>query len=123
MPVDRRQQLARTQNSSFCRSTAVETARFPSAFCAQVKKHGGLYFRQLHHEGVNEAIIVEDISESTTTATTNPDPIVFESSVATGTFKDASMKLYLIGNAAFAAPEIAEPRTRHGSLTIYWSGC
>ena len=96
--------------------------RFPSAFCTRVKKHGGLYFRQLHHEGVNEAIIVEDISDSTTTATSNPDPIVFESSVATGTFRDASMKLYMIGNAAFAAPEIADPRLDTGRLRFLGQG-
>jgi hypothetical protein len=95
---------------------------FPPAFCAQVEKHGGLYFRQLHHEGVNEAIIVKDISGSTTTATTNPDPIVFESGVATGTFKDASMKLYLIGNAAFAAPEIANPGQDAGRLRFIQGG-
>lgn len=88
----------------------------------QVEKHGGLYFRQLHHEGVNEAIIVKDISGSTTTATTNPDPIVFESGVATGTFRDASMKLYLIGNAAFAAPEIADPRLDTGRLRFIGAG-
>lgn len=95
---------------------------FPPAFCVQVEKHGGLYFRQTHHEGVNEAIIVKDISGSTTTATTNPDPIVFESGVATGTFKDASMKLYLIGNAAFAAPEIANPGQDTGRLRFIQGG-
>lgn len=72
----------------------------PPAFCVSAKKHSGLYFRQLHHEGVNRAIVVEDISPST-----NPDPIVFESSIASGLFKDESMKLYLISNALGAAPE------------------
>lgn len=96
--------------------------RFPSAFCVQVHKHGGLYFRQLHHEGVNEAIIVKDISNSNTTATTNPDPIVFESSVGTGSFEDASMKLYMIGNAMFAAPETADPRLDTGRMRFSGGG-
>lgn len=80
-------------------------ARTP-AFCVKVAKHGGLYFKQLHHEGVNNAILVDDISGGVNPpAKTNPDPIIFESSVATGEFRDPSMKLYLIGNAVFAAPE------------------
>ena len=76
----------------------------PPAFCVQVEKHGGLYFRQLHHEGADKAIKVKDISPST-----NAEPIVFESAVATGEFKDASMKLYLIGNSIIAAPEVFQP--------------
>lgn len=77
----------------------------PKPFCVKVQKHGGLYFRQLHQEGIDKAIIVEDIS-SRSGPNTNPDPIVFESSGASGEFNDASMKLYLIGNGITSAPEI-----------------
>ena len=38
----------------------------------------------------------------------NPDPIVFEDSVASGEFNDASMQLYLIGNGVTAAPETTQ---------------
>ncbi|HEV7684908.1 MAG TPA: hypothetical protein VGO68_22555 [Pyrinomonadaceae bacterium] len=76
----------------------------PRPFCVKVQKHGGLYFRQLHHEGVDRALVVEDISARGT----NPDPIVFESGIASGEFNDASMKLYLIGNGITAAPEIVQ---------------
>ena len=90
----------------------------PPAFCVQVEKHGGLYFRQLHHEGVDQAIIVKDISSRGT----NPDPIVFESGVGTGKFFDASMKLYLIGNALFAAPEIPQAGLDSGRLRFFSAG-
>lgn len=95
---------------------------YPAAFCVQVEKHGGLYFRQLHHEGVNEAIVVKDISGSAITATTNPDPIVFEGGTGTGTFKDASMKLFLIGTNVFAAPEVANPGQDTGRLRFIQGG-
>lgn len=88
----------------------------PPAFCVQVAKHSGLYFRQLHHEGTNQAIIVQNIPD------TNPDPIVFESSVATGEFYDDSMKLYLIGNTVFAAPEVAQPLLDNGRLRFFGEG-
>lgn len=63
-------------------------------FCVSVKKHGGLYFKQLHHEAAKQAIIVENIAPRT-----NDDPIIFEGGASSGQFHDASMKLYLIGNA------------------------
>jgi hypothetical protein len=91
----------------------------PPAFCVRVEKHGGLYFRQLHHEGTNQALIVEDISGR---PATNPDPIVFESSTGTGTFNDASMKLYLIGTNIFAAPEIAQAGLDTGRLRFIGAG-
>lgn len=74
----------------------------PPAFCVQVQKHGGLYFRQLHHEGVPTALTVQDISGLHDN--TNPDPIILEASVASGDFHDASMQLYLIGNS-ISTPE------------------
>lgn len=88
----------------------------PPAFCVQVTKHSGLYFRQLHHEGTPQAIIVQNNPD------TNPDPIVFESSVATGEFYDDSMKLYLIGNTVFAAPEVAQPLLDNGRLRFFGEG-
>lgn len=97
------------------------TRSAPPAFCVQVEKHGGLYFRQLHHEGTNQAIIVKDISGRPSN-NTNPDPIVFESGAGTGTFNDASMKLYLIGNALFAAPEIAQAGLDDGRLRFVGAG-
>ena len=78
----------------------------PRPFCVKVQKHGGLYFRQLHHEGVDKALIIEDISARGT----NPDPIVFEGGVASGEFNDASMNLYLIGNGVTAAPKYHKRR-------------
>lgn len=72
-----------------------------AAFCVEVSKHAGLYFRQLHHEGVNQAIITTDLAERGEDET-NPEPIVMESSIATGKFYDASMNLYLIGNTIYA---------------------
>ena len=92
------------------------------AFCVRVEKHGGLYFRQLHHEGVDNALIVHDISGRTGGPNTNDDPIIFEHGVATGEFRDASMKLYLIGNAVFAAPEIAQPELDTGRLRFIGNG-
>jgi hypothetical protein len=89
----------------------------PPSFCVQVEKHGGLYFRQLHHEGADKAIKVKDISPST-----NAEPIVFESAVATGEFKDASMKLYLIGNSIIAAPEVFQPGLDDARLRFIDSG-
>ena len=88
-------------------------------FCVQVEKHGGLYFRQLHHEGVDFAIIVEDISG---VQRTNPDPIVMEGGVATGQFYDPSMKLYLIGNAIAAAPETPQTGLDAGRLRFINGG-
>lgn len=90
----------------------------PRPFCVKVQKHGGLYFRQLHHEGVDRALTVEDISSRGT----NPDPIVFESGVASGEFNDASMKLYLIGNGISAAPEIAQTGLDDARLRFKGSG-
>ena len=78
----------------------------PPAFCVEVQKHGGLYFRQLHHEGVEQAIVVKDLTAREPDET-NPDPIIFESSVASGKFYDASMKLYLIGNTVVGPEEVA----------------
>jgi hypothetical protein len=89
----------------------------PPAFCVQVQKHSGLYFNQLHYEGVDDAIHVEDISVSPF-ETTNTDPIVMESSAASGVFKDASMDLYLIGNAIPAAPEEGDPSTDQGRMNF-----
>ena len=83
----------------------------PRPFCVKVQKHGGLYFRQLHHEGVDRAIVVEDISPRGWPNNTNSDPIIFESSVASGEFNDASMTLYLIGNGITAAPEMPQVAT------------
>lgn len=88
----------------------------PKPFCVSVEKHGGLYFRQLHHEGPDQAIIVEEIAED------NDEPIVLESSVGTGIFKDDSMKLYLIGNGVFAAPEVADTRLDEGRLRFEGEG-
>lgn len=90
-------------------------------FCVKVEKHGGLYFRQLHHEGVDSAIKVMDIS-SGSNPRSNPDPIVLESSVATGEFRDPSMKLYLIGSGITAAPEIASPGLDEGRLRFFDAG-
>lgn len=87
------------------------------AFCVQVGKHGGLYFRQLHHEGVHQAIIVNNISTAT-----NPDPIIMEGSVTTGIFNDPSMSLYLIGNGIFAAPETASAGQDNGRLRFLGAG-
>ncbi len=67
------------------------------AHCVRVEKHGGLYFKQLHQEGVKYAINVENIAPRT-----NSDPIIFDGSGVTGQFNDASMKLYLIGNTMSA---------------------
>jgi hypothetical protein len=78
----------------------------PPAFCVKVEKHGGLYFRQLHHEGVPKALDVEDIS-ARSAPNTNSDPIVLEASVASGNFKDASMKLYLVGNGILTPDAVA----------------
>ncbi|MCD9188912.1 MAG: hypothetical protein LUM44_21020 [Pyrinomonadaceae bacterium] len=89
----------------------------PPAFCVQVTRHGGLYFKQLHHEGVPNAIIVENIAPDT-----NSEPIIFENSVATGEFKDPSMKLYLLGNGVFAAPKIAPPGLDNGRLRFNEAG-
>jgi hypothetical protein len=75
-------------------------------FCVQIEKHGGLYFRQLHQEGVHIGFIVKDLTERDPDET-NTEPIVVESSIATGEFYDAGMKLYLISNAVVAAPEAA----------------
>lgn len=72
-------------------------------FCVKIEKHGGLYFKQLHYEGTKTGLIVENIGAATPPKT-NFDPIVLENSVATGEFRDASMKLYLIGNGIIAAP-------------------
>jgi hypothetical protein len=92
-------------------------------FCVQVEKHGGLYFRQLHHEGVNEAIVVKNISQRTNPGErTNPDPIVFDGSVATGNFYDASMKLYIMGGGVAAAPEIASAGLDEGRLRFHDGG-
>jgi len=91
------------------------------AFCGRVKKHGGLYFRQLHHEGTNSALLVEDIS-SGDNPQTNPDPIVFEHGVATGEFKDPSMKLYLIGNSITAAPQVAPAFSDNGRMRFIENG-
>ncbi len=93
----------------------------PKPYCVKVQKHGGLYFRQLHHEGIDKAIIVEDIS-SRSGPNTNPDPIVFESSVASGEFNDASMKLYLVGNSLTAAPETVQTGLDDTRLTFKGSG-
>lgn len=86
-------------------------------FCLRVVKHGGLYIKQLHHEGTNKSIIVENIAPQT-----NEAPIIFEHSVATGEFYDASMKLYLIGNGAVAAPEIAQVGLDEGRLRFKAAG-
>lgn len=91
------------------------------AFCGRVKKHGGLYFKQLHHEGTNKSLIVEDISIGSNPQT-NPDKIIFEQSVATGEFKDASMQLYLIGNSVFAAPVVPQPGLDEGRLNFIGGG-
>jgi hypothetical protein len=94
----------------------------PGPFCVKVQKHGGLYFRQLHHEGVDKAIIVEDISGRIDGPNTNSDPIVFEDSVASGEFHDASMKLYLIGNGITAAPEIFQAGLDNNRLEFKGTG-
>jgi hypothetical protein len=87
-------------------------------FCMRVEKHGGLYIKQLHHEGTDYAIEVVDISDRGT----NPDPIVFEGSVLTGKFYDESMGLYTIGNSGFAEPEINAPNLDEGRLRFYDEG-
>ena len=64
-----------------------------SGSCVKVKKHGGLYFKGLFHEGIKQAIVVEDfMNESDFFPIVNTEPIVLEYSVATGEFKNASMK-------------------------------
>ena len=105
MPADHRYLTAKLRKLGSqlnCNGQRVD----PRPFCVKVKKHGGLYFRQLHHEGADKAIIVENISSDPWPNNANFDPIVFESSVASGEFNDPSMKLYLIGNGIAAAPEI-----------------
>jgi hypothetical protein len=89
---------------------------YPPLFCVKVRKHGGLYFRQLHHEGVNQALIVESIYPDE-----NDEPIVFENSLATGKFYDPSMKLYMIGSTAFA-PETSGIGLDTGRMRFYGDG-
>jgi hypothetical protein len=87
-----------------------------AAFCVQIQKHEGLYFKQLHHEGVTRALTVLDILE------TNDKPIVLEGSVATGKFYDDSMKLYLIGNSVFSSPENPLANDDNGRLEFFGNG-
>ena len=89
-------------NLKFLQLNCAGDRDYPPAFCVQVTKHGGLFFRQLHHEGVDRAITVLEHSEG------NEQPIVMESGIASGAFYDASMKLYLIGNGIIA-PEKEHP--------------
>lgn len=81
----------------------LDREHYPPAFCVQVQKHSGLYFRQLHFEGVDNAINVKDIS-GRSADNTNSDPIVIETSLLAGIFEDASMQLYLIGNNIYGSP-------------------
>lgn len=101
-----------------CNGNSDRSPEYRPKFCLNVKKHGGLYFKQLHHEGVPNAIQVEPLPSGIT----NDDPIIFEHSVMTGEFKDASMKLYLIGNSLFAAPEVAQAGLDEGRLRFTGSG-
>ena len=75
---------------------------YPPDFCAQVTNHGGLYFRQTHHEGADKAIIALPTSD------TNDEPIVMESGIASGDIQEDSTKLYLVGNAVLN-PEKEHP--------------
>jgi hypothetical protein len=76
-------------------------------FCVSIEKHGGLYFKGLHYEGTQKSLDVKDIGSAT-----NTEPIIFEGGSAVGDFKDDSMKLYLIGNAVFAAPDPLSAQTQ-----------
>lgn len=88
-----------------------------AAFCVDVYRHGGLYFKQLHHEGVNRALHVNDIDPAT-----NPEPIVMDGGVATGKFYDDSMKLYLVGNWITSAPQSSSPNVDNGTLEFFGDG-
>jgi len=77
------------------------------AFCLSIKKHGGLYFKQLHMEGIKKALIVEDLG----TVDTNSETIIMEHSPVAGEFNDDSMKLYLIGSGILAAPDPVAAQT------------
>jgi hypothetical protein len=74
----------------------------PPDFCVDVFKHGGLYFRMLHSEGTPTGVDVNPLGEEET----NPDPIIMESSVASGNFEDGSMQLYLIGSGLGAPNKV-----------------
>jgi Pectate lyase superfamily protein/Bacterial Ig domain len=89
---------------------------YPVAFCVSVEKHGGLYFRQSHHEGIARFINVRDVDGA------NEKPIVFEASAVSGQFEDAGMKLFLIGNALTAAPEQSPPTLDDGHLRFLGDG-
>jgi len=69
-------------------------------FCLDITRHGGLYFKMMHAEGVKKSIIVNDIGTAV-----NSESIILEGSVTDGEFKDDSMNLYLIGNGILAAPD------------------
>ena len=68
--------------------------------CLDITRHGGLYFKMMHAEGVKKSIIVNDIGTDV-----NSEPIILEGSVTDGEFRDDSMKLYMIGNSVLAAPD------------------
>ena len=94
-----------------------------SETCVTVKKHGGLYFRGLFHEGVNQSLVVEDLmNPQDTVPIVNDEPIVLEYGVADGEFKNASMKLYLIDNTVFAAPEVGVTGTDKGRMKFTGAG-
>ncbi|HEX8251480.1 MAG TPA: hypothetical protein VF599_25120 [Pyrinomonadaceae bacterium] len=81
-------------------------ARTP-AFCIEINKHGGLYFKQLHVEGAQKSIVVNDVDPNSINLEpiVNNDPIILEHGVAVGEFHNASMKLFLIGTGMLAAPD------------------
>ena len=102
-----------------------DTTRTPGS-CVRVKKHGGLYFKGLFHEGLDQALVVENFAsaadETNNIPIVNTEPIVLEYGVATGEFKNASMKLYLIDNAVAAAPEISAPNLDKGRMNFTGAG-
>lgn len=87
-----------------------------TAPCVHIKKHGGLYFKQIHTEQVGLTFDVQDIPEN------NDFPIVLEGGIAAGKFSDDSMKLYLVGNSILGAPErntVGQDNTR---MEFYGAG-
>lgn len=83
-----------------CNGNADRTT--PPAFCVQVSKHSGLYFRMLHSEGTPSGVDVMRIGPERT----NLKPIILESSAASGNFEDESMQLYLIGSGLGAPNKV-----------------
>jgi hypothetical protein len=95
-----------------CQGNAERT----SELCLDITKHGGLYFKQLHIEGLPLGIRVNP------TSATNEFPIVMEGSGVAGKFYDDSMDLYMIGNGILGAPERNTVGQDNGRLEFYGDG-